>query len=168
MSGVVGCKFFFRKVFIKFARGTIHPFGSGFGFRLALGGLFPALLQPLGVRHLAARGEPAHPGAVGAFCEVDRDAQFAGGDGQAGDVVRMLVGDDDGVEGFRVFSDQLHAAEELAAAEAGVDQDAGAAAGDNGRVAFGAGGENGEAHHPLSIARRAAAWSGLAGYFLRT
>jgi len=66
--------------------------------------------------------------------------QLAGGDSQAVDVVGVLVGDDDGVEGFRVFAGQFHAAEELAAAQAGIDQDARAATGDNGRVAFGAGG----------------------------
>ena len=119
----------------------------------ALGCLLAALFDPLRVGHLAAGGEPAHPGAVGAFSEVYGDAELAGGDGQAADVVRVLMSDDDGVQRFWVFSGQLHAAEELTAAEAGVDQDAGAAPGNDGRVAFGAGGENGEADHNLSIAR---------------
>ena len=92
-----------------------------FGFSLAGGGLLAALLEPLGVGHLAARREPAHPGAVRGLGEVDGDAELARGDGEAVDVVGVLVGDDDGVEGVGLFAGLVHAAEELAAAEAGVD-----------------------------------------------
>ena len=60
---------------------------GGIGFGLALSGLLAALLQPLGIGHLPARREPAHPGAVGALGEVDGDAELARGDGEAGDVV---------------------------------------------------------------------------------
>jgi hypothetical protein len=87
------------------------------------------------------------------ICEVNRDAKFAGGDGEAVDVVLVFVGDDDGVEGAGVFFRERHATEEFAAAQAGVDEDARAPAGDNGAVALGARREDGEADHSLRIAR---------------
>ena len=89
-----------------------------FGLGLALGGLFAAQLEPLGVGHLAARREPAHPGAMRGLSKVNRNAEFARRDGEAVDVVLVLVGDDDGVEGCGVFAGQLHAPEKLAAAQA--------------------------------------------------
>ncbi len=82
-------------------------------------------------------GEHTNPGAVGGFGEEDGDLEAAGKDGEAGDVVLVLVGDEDGVELCRVFSGERQALEKLAAGEAGVDQDAGAGAGDDGAVAFG-------------------------------
>ena len=97
--------------------------------------------QATGHRSSGGGGEPAHPGAVSGLGEVDRNAEFAGGDGEAVDVVHVLMGDDDGVEGVGVFAGQLHAAEEFAAAQAAIDEDAGAAAGDNRAVAFGARGQ---------------------------
>ena len=87
-----------------------------FRLGLALGGLFTALLEPLLVSHLAARGEPAHPGAMRSLGKVDRDAKFARGYGQAVDVVLVLVSDHDGVEGLRSFFSELHAPEKFAAA----------------------------------------------------
>ena len=71
-----------------------------------------------------------------ALGEVDRNAQFARGHGEAVDVVLVLVGDDDGVQRLRLFAGQLHAPEELAAAQAGIDQDPRAPAGDNCAVAL--------------------------------
>src|SRR5450631_701148 len=85
--------------------------------------------------------------------KVDRDTELASSDNQSVDVVGMFVGDDNGVKGLRLFTGQLHAAEELATAEAAIDQDAGAATGDNCTVAFGARGQHREAHHVLSIPR---------------
>ena len=126
---------------------------GGIGFGHACSRLLAALLKPLGVGHLFARREPANPRAVGAFGEVDRNAQFAGGDGEAGDVVGMLVGDDDGVEGGWVFAGFAHTAEEFAAAKAGVDEDSRIAAGDNGAVALGARRQYCEPHHELRIPR---------------
>ena len=90
---------------------------------------------------------------MGHLREVDGDAELAGGDGEAVDVVLMLVGDEDGVEGAGVFSGGLHALEDFSATYAGIDEDACAAAGDNGCVALGAGGEHSEADHLLRIAR---------------
>ena len=69
--------------------------------------------------------------------DVDRDAEFARGYAEAGNVIRVLVGDDDGVEGRGIFTGELHTAEEFAATEAGVDEDAGMAASHNCAVAFG-------------------------------
>ncbi len=105
--------------------------GSGFFFLLEV-------VEPFGVGHGGAGGEHADPGAVGGFGEEDGDVEAAGEDGEAGDVVDVLVGDEDGVEGRGVFSGDGHAAEELAAGEAGVDEDSGAGGGDDGAVAFGA------------------------------
>jgi len=45
------------------------------------------------------------------FCEVDRDAELAGGDGETVDVILVFVGDEDGVESAWVFADQSHTAE---------------------------------------------------------
>ena len=56
------------------------------------------LVEPAGVGHGGAGGEHADPGAVGGFGEEDGDAEAAGEDGETGDVVLMLVGDEDGVE----------------------------------------------------------------------
>jgi len=56
--------------------------------------------------------------------KVNRNAELARRDGEATDVVLVLVGDDNGVEGCGIFAGQLHAAEKLAAAQACVYQDA--------------------------------------------
>ena len=61
--------------------------------RLALGCLFPALLDPLGIGHLPARRQPAHPGAMRTLGKVHRNAQLARSNGQSVDVVHVLVGD---------------------------------------------------------------------------
>ena len=84
---------------------------------------------------------------MGGLGEEDGDAEAAGEDREAGDVVLVLVGDKDGVK-FRsgIFAGKRHAAQQLAAGEAGVDQHAGALAGDDGRVSLGAGGQDGHAH----------------------
>ena len=58
----------------------------------------------------------------------------------------MLVGDEDGGELRGIFADQSEPAEELAAGEAGVDEDAGPIGADDRAVALGAGGENGHTH----------------------
>ena len=145
---------------------AVRPFVIGFGlvglaFRTAAAAsawrsaaCLRHLLKPLGVGHLAAGGEQAHPGAVRGLGKVHGNAELAGGDGEAVDVVLMLVGDDDGVQGFRVFAGQRHAAEELAAAQPCVDQDPGAAAGDNGAVALGTRCQHRETNHGLRIPRR--------------
>ena len=115
------------------------------------------LLGPLGIGNALLRRDLANPGAVRGFREVDGDAEFAGGNGEAVDVVLVLVGDEDCVEGAGVFASKFHAAEELAAAQAGIDQNArgslGAVrtAGDDAAVSLGTGGEYGETHHSMSI-----------------
>ena len=69
------------------------------GGRLRRGRVFRLdVVEPLGVGHGGAGGEHADPGAVGGLSEEDGDAEAAGEDGEAGDVVLMLVGDEDGVE----------------------------------------------------------------------
>ncbi len=87
------------------------------------------------------------------FGEVNRNAEFACGDSKAGHVVRVLVGDDDGVEGRGIFVDEAHAAEEFAAAEASVDENPGIAAGDDGAIALGTRRQHRESHHEVSITR---------------
>ena len=61
------------------------------------------VVEPLGVGHGGARGDHANPGAMGGLGEVDGDTQAAGQGGEAGDVVLVLVGDEDGVERGGVF-----------------------------------------------------------------
>ncbi len=123
------------------------------GFRLSpsLGRLLADHFQPLGVTHLAARAEPAHPGAVRGLSKVHRDTQPAGRHGEAVHVVLVLVGDDDGVEGRGIFAGQLHAPEDLAATQARVDEDARAAAAKNRAVAPRPRRQHCEAHHKLRI-----------------
>ncbi len=67
--------------------------------------------------------------------EVDGDAKEAGEGDEAADVVGVFVGDEEGVEGRGVFADGGEAVEDFAAAQAGVDEQAGAAGGEKGRVA---------------------------------
>ena len=116
-------------------------------------GLFFALhvIEPLRVGHRRARREHADPGAVGGFGQEDRNVEPAREDGEPGDVVLVLVGDEDSVELRWIFPGDGHTLEEFAAGEAGVDQNAGARAGDDGAVAFGAGGEHCHAHHSVRI-----------------
>jgi hypothetical protein len=66
--------------------------------------------------------------------QIDRDAKEAGEGDEAADVVRVFVGYEDGVEGGGVFPDGGEAVEDFAAAEPGVDEQAGAAGGEKRRV----------------------------------
>ena len=75
---------------------------------------------------------------------VDRDVELLGDGREAGDVVRVFVGDEDRVEGSRVGADGREAFEGFLAAEAGVDQQARAVGGDQRGVAGGRGREDGE------------------------
>jgi hypothetical protein len=57
-------------------------------------------------------------------------------------MVVVLVGDQDGIERIDVFADGSQAFGNLAAAEAGIDQDAGAIRGNKRRITGAAAGEN--------------------------
>ncbi len=133
--------------------GSVWGIDFATGFRLSppLGSLFADHLQPLGVAHLTAGAQPAHPGAVRALSKVHRDAQLTRCNGQAVHVVLVLVGNDDGVERRGLFPGQLHAPKELAATEAGIDEDAGAATGEYRTVAPRPRRQHRETHHGLSI-----------------
>ena len=89
-----------------------------------------------GLEGFEVRGEVA-PGDAGRgeAGQVDGDAKEAGEGDEAADVVGVFVGDEDGVEGGGVFADGGEAVEDFAAAQAGVDEQAGAAGGEKGRVA---------------------------------
>ena len=113
----------------------LSGYGCGAGFFFALD-----VIEPLGVGHGGARGHHADPGAVGWLGEVDRDVEAAGEDAEAGDVVLVLVGDEDGVELRGIFAGYGHAFEEFAAGETSVDEDAGAGGRDDCAVALGPGG----------------------------
>ena len=63
------------------------------------------------------------------------------------------MGDDDCVEGGWIFAGLAHAAEEFAAAKAGIDQDSRIAAGDNRAVALGSRRQYREPHHEVRITR---------------
>jgi len=132
----------------EIAVGSAGCYGGGARFLFAL-----HVIEPLRIRHRRARRQHADPGAMGGFGKEDRNIETAGEDRETGDVVLMLVGDQDRVEPRRVFTGNGHALEEFAAGEAGVDQNPGARAGDDGAVAFGSGGEHCHAHHWLRIRR---------------
>ncbi len=89
-----------------------------------------------GLEGFELRGEVA-PGDAGRgeAGQVDGDAEEAGEGDEAADVVGVFVGDEDGVEGGGVFADGGEAVEDFAAAEARVNEQAGAAGGEKGRVA---------------------------------
>jgi hypothetical protein len=76
-------------------------------------------------------------GGGGEAAAVDRDAEFFRDGGEAGDVVGMLVGDQDGGEGFGIDVDGGQALEGFLTAETSVDEDAGPPGGDQSRVAVG-------------------------------
>ena len=115
--------------------------------------MLAALFQPLRVRHLSTRRQPAHPGPVRALSEVNGNPQLARGDGQAADVVLVLVGDQNRVQRGGVFPGQLHAAEKLAATESGIHQDAGTAARHNCAVALGSRRQHSKTNHSVRIPR---------------
>jgi hypothetical protein len=61
---------------------------------------------------------------------------------QAGNVIGMFVGNEDGIERRDIFADGSQALGDFAAAEAGIDQNAGAVRRDKNRVARTAAGED--------------------------
>jgi hypothetical protein len=75
---------------------------------------------------------------VGGLGEEYRNAQPPRQHGEAGDVVDVLMGDEDGAEGGGVFADSGHAPQQLAATQAGVHQDARRSGCNHGGVALGA------------------------------
>ena len=85
--------------------GSVAAVCGGAGFFFALD-----VIEPLGVGHGGAGSDHADPGAVGGLGEEDGDVEAAGEDGEAGDVVDVLVGDEDGVEGGGIFAGEGHAA----------------------------------------------------------
>jgi hypothetical protein len=90
---------------------------------------------------------------VGGFGKEDGDVEAASQNGETGDVVLVLVSDEDRVKCGGVFAGNQHALEQFAAGEPGVNQNARPGAGDDGAVAFGAGGEHCHAHHWVRIRR---------------
>ena len=91
------------------------------------------------------------PGAMGGPGQEDWNVEAAREDREAGDVVLVLVGNENSVEPRWIFARNGHTPEEFAAGEARVNQNAGPRAGDDSAVAFGAGGEHCHAHHSLRI-----------------
>jgi len=128
--------------------------GDLFGAELLLQAI---LLRPFSVGDAPLWSELAYPGPMGRFCEVNGNSELACRNREAADMVLVLVSDQDSVESSGVFTCESHTAEEFAAAQACIDEDAGAstrptrAAGNDGAVSFGAGGEDGEANHLSSI-----------------
>ena len=123
-----------------------------------------------GLEGFELRGEVA-PGDAGRgeAGQVDGDAEEASESDEAADVVGVFVGDEDGVERGGVFADGGEAVEDFAAAKAGVDEQAGAAGGEEGRVAgTGAGkyAELDDAEPPGSLCRggggEVKGWGGVA------
>jgi hypothetical protein len=83
-------------------------------------------------------------GFGGEAVAVDGDAEFSGEGAEAHDVVRMLVGNEDTVEGFRCTADAGEALSDLAAAEPGIDEQARFGGFQVGAVASGTAAENRE------------------------
>ncbi len=71
----------------------------------------------------------------GLMCHVDRGRSFFCEAHEAGDVIAMLVGDEDGVEAAGLFADGRKAPGEFLETEAGVDQDTGAVRGQQRTIA---------------------------------
>jgi hypothetical protein len=107
-----------------------------------------------GLEEREARDEFA-PGDGGRGQEraVDRDVELAGDGGDAGDVIGVLVGDEDGVDGFGIDIDGGETLEGFLAAQSGVDQDSGAAGGDQGGVAGAGRGEDGDLKDTSSFSK---------------
>src|SRR5689334_13914560 len=74
---------------------------------------------------------PFGPGIMGWLRHVARNLELASEHGQSVDMVLMLVSDDDGVQRARIFSHHMHAAQGFTTGEAGIDENAGARAGDD-------------------------------------
>jgi hypothetical protein len=74
---------------------------------------------------------------MGRLREEDRHIQPARQHGQSGHVVLVLVRNQDGVQQRRVFARQIHAPQDLTAAQTGIDEDARARRSDDGAVALG-------------------------------
>src|SRR5580698_1477363 len=66
----------------------------------------------------------AIPGVVRAFGEVDGNVEFGGQALESGNMVGMLVRDEDGGNIFGAFAEAAQTLEGLAAGEAGIDQNA--------------------------------------------
>ncbi len=82
-------------------------------------------------------------GGGGEAAAIDGDAKFLRDGGEAADVVGMLVGNNDGRERFGGDVDGGEALEGFFAAQAGVDEDAGAFGSDQSRIAITGGCEDG-------------------------
>ena len=65
---------------------------------------------------------------------------------QAGDMVLVLMGNQNGVKLCRIFPGKTHPPQQLPAAQPRVHQNSRALARNHGRVTFGSGGENAHAH----------------------
>ena len=74
-------------------------------------------------------------GGRGELGEIDGNLQRAGKHGKAGDMVAVLVGNDDGAERFRRDADGLEAGKSLALAEAGINENPRVFATDVGAIA---------------------------------
>lgn len=74
-------------------------------------------------------------GLGGEVRDVNGNVQLAGDADEPCDVIGMLMRDEDGLERFRVFFDIGEAAEGLAAAEPGINEDTGLAGRDEGGIA---------------------------------
>lgn len=90
-------------------------------------------------------GEDAAEGAHGGFGDIERSFPEAENLREAGAVVGVLVGDEDGVEVVELFFDSGEAGEGFALAEARVNEDTGAIGFEQGEVARTAGSEDGDA-----------------------
>src|SRR5215471_5934954 len=84
----------------------------------------------IGVTHAALIG------LVGRSGDVDGNLQLARENANAGDVVRVFVGHQNGINGAVILTTKLQAAKHFTAGYAGIDQQAGAGTGDKSAVPF--------------------------------
>ncbi len=88
-----------------------------------------------------------------ALGKVNRNAQLARRHRQAAHVVGVLMRNQNRVQRLRLLARQLHAPEQLAAAQPRIHQNPRTAARDDRRVPLGPRSQHREPDHPLSIAR---------------
>ena len=78
---------------------------------------------------------------------VNRNFQLAGQHAQPGNVVRVLMANEDGGQRRRIFAAQAHAANGFASGKPGIHENASTAAGNKRAVAPAAAGEHSDANH---------------------
>jgi len=86
---------------------------------------------------------------------VNRNAKLLGEGAESGDVIGVLVRNDDGGKGMDAFANHLHAAKGFAGGESGIDQDASAGGGDQCAITAASTSQDRHRHHSRRIREEA-------------